>query len=307
MLIGSIKTGTSSLWGLLVDKTNGSVVSGGLTHKGDISRKEKDFFGDPSMWRMGRAWYERVWPRCPLRPTVAIDATPAYHVWHDAPKNMRTFFGPLLPALRLVWVLRDPVSKFWSYFWELKSYGGDWDRVSFSQFATPKLARARTCLQRDPSSPLWPPSMPPPFDNCAPHLDHGLYYPQLQRWLQFFAPSQLLLVSFSGYTAQPAAVLRDVLIHGRLSLDVATRASAAAAARPTKKTKYNSRARGRGHMPRRLWNEVHALYQPFVDRLYRLIRDTKIAVSPCGALGTRFLDPPNTTLAASPARAGPDD
>ena len=47
----------------------------------------------------------------------------------------------------------------------------------------PKLARTRECLRADPKSPLWPPSMPPPFASCAPHLDHGLYEPQLRRWL----------------------------------------------------------------------------------------------------------------------------
>jgi len=126
MIIGSIKTGTSSLWAHLVDHTEGTVVSGGTTPKGEISRKEKDFFGDPSQWRMGRAWYEKVWPACPARGrlTVGVDATPAYHVWYDAPKNMAAFFGPVAtPRLRLVWLLRDPVAKYWSYFWELKSYG----------------------------------------------------------------------------------------------------------------------------------------------------------------------------------------
>ena len=127
---------------------------------------------------------------------------------------MRTFFGPsALRLLRLVWMVREPVGKFWSYFWDLKSYGGEWDRVSFTDFVTPKLARARACQQQDAASPLWPPSMPPPFRDCAPHLDHGLYAPQLQRWLQVFEPAQLLLVSFAGYARRPAAVARDVLLH----------------------------------------------------------------------------------------------
>ena len=56
--------------------------------------------------------------------------------------------------LRLVWMVREPVGKFWSYFWDLKSYGGEWDRVSFTDFVTPKLARARACQQRDAASPL---------------------------------------------------------------------------------------------------------------------------------------------------------
>ena len=69
----------------------------------------------------------------------------------------------------------------------------------------------------DPHHPLWPPSLPPPFASCAPHLDHGLYEPQLRRWLTFFRPSQFLLVSFAGYTRRPAAVVRDVLVHARIA------------------------------------------------------------------------------------------
>ena len=116
----------------MVDLSKGSVEPGAHTDKGDVSRKEKDFFGDPAMFRRGRRFYERIWPKCPAagRRVVGIDATPAYHVWHDAPVNMRTFFGPsALRLLRLAWMVREPVGKFWSYFWDLKSYGGEWDRV----------------------------------------------------------------------------------------------------------------------------------------------------------------------------------
>jgi hypothetical protein len=131
-IIGSLKTGTTSLWSQLVDHSGGAVLPGALTDKGDVSRKEKDFFGDPSMWRRGPRWYDKIWPTCPGggAPRVAVDATPAYHVWHDAPQNMLTYFGPqLVPRLKLVWMMRDPISKFWSYFWELKSYGGEWSTV----------------------------------------------------------------------------------------------------------------------------------------------------------------------------------
>ena len=289
-IIGSLKTGTTSLWSQLVDSTDGHVVSGALTDKGDVSRKEKDFFGDPSMWRRGRRWYEKVWPRCPTAqtPRVAIDATPAYHVWHDAPKNMVTFFGAA-PArhLRLVWMLRDPVAKFWSYFWELKAYGGEWDRVTFDAFVQPKLARTRECLALDAASPLWPPSMPPPFSNCAPHLDHGLYEPQMRRWLAYFEPSQFLLVSFAGYARRPAAVLRDVMLHTGLPAS----AAAKAATRVRSKTKNrNSKASGHGSLAPQHRKALEVLYYPFVDRFYALIQQHSMAVTPCEHQGTRFLD-----------------
>ena len=205
-VIGSMKAGSTTIWAHAVEHAKPYITAGSPTDKGAISRKEKDFFGDPSMYRRGRRWYEKIWPTCPRqRPGLAsdtligIDATPAYHVFHGAPQNMAQFYGPVrLPQLRLVWVLREPVSKFWSYYWEIEIYG---NLPGFEDFTRPKLARAQECLRRDPASPLWPPSLPPPYTNCAPHLDHGLYEPHLRRWLQFFEASQLLLVSFRHFTS----------------------------------------------------------------------------------------------------------
>ena len=289
-IIGSVKAGTTSLWSHLVDATGGAILPGELTDKGDISRKEKDFFGDPSMWRRGRHFYDRIWPRCPLRnsaPSIAIDATPAYHVWHDAPKNMVTYFG-VAPSrhLRFVWMMRDPVDKFWSYFWELKSYNGRMSSMDFGAFLEPKLARVRECQSLDPSTPLWPPSLPPPFANCAPHLDHGLYEPQMRRWLTYFEPSQFLLVSFAGYARRPAVVLRDVLRHAGMPSAI----TAEAVARVRGKGKKNSKACGRGHLLPRHRDALVELYRPFTERLYSLIHVHEIAVTPCDHQGSRFLD-----------------
>lgn len=255
------------------------------------------------MWRRGRGWYEKIWPTCPKADAqlkVAVDATPAYHVWHSAPQNMRIFFGDQTVRLRVVWMLRDPVAKFWSYFWELKAYRGEWDRVHFATWTQPKLERTRQCLAKDPNHPLWPPSLPPPFSGCAPHLDHGMYEPQLRRWLEFFKPAQILLVSFAGYTRRPAAVVRDVLSHAGLPLGVA--AAAAASTRTSANKLRNSRVLGHGKMPPRARADLHALYDPMVERLYRLIEEKAIAVSPCEHKGTRFLDDPdakNVTAASS--------
>jgi len=289
-IIGSVKAGTTSLWSHLVDATGGAILPGELTDKGDISRKEKDFFGDPNMWRRGQHFYDRIWPRCPLRtlpPSITIDATPAYHVWHDAPKNVVTYFG-VAPSrhLRFVWMMRDPVDKFWSYFWELKSHKGMMSLMDFDAFLEPKLARVRECQSLDPSTPLWPPSLPPPFANCAPHLDHGLYEPQMRRWLTYFEPSQFLLVSFAGYARRPAVVLRDVLRHAGMPSAI----TAEAVARVRGKGKQNSKACGRGKMLPRHRDALVELYRPFTERLYSLVHVHEIAVTPCDHQGSRFLD-----------------
>ena len=99
-VIGSLKTGTTSLWSHLVDHTESVVLSGGTTHKGAVSRKEKDFFGDPDQWKLGRRWYERIYPPCPVKSSsraaaVAIDATPARMV-RDLKLLIRRFTTGLL-------------------------------------------------------------------------------------------------------------------------------------------------------------------------------------------------------------------
>eukprot|EP00326_Haptolina_ericina_P039300 CAMPEP_0181249154 /NCGR_PEP_ID=MMETSP1096-20121128/45596_1 /TAXON_ID=156174 ORGANISM="Chrysochromulina ericina, Strain CCMP281" /NCGR_SAMPLE_ID=MMETSP1096 /ASSEMBLY_ACC=CAM_ASM_000453 /LENGTH=100 /DNA_ID=CAMNT_0023346459 /DNA_START=6 /DNA_END=309 /DNA_ORIENTATION=- len=50
-------------------------------------------------------------------------------------------------------------------------------------------------------------------------------------------------------------------------------------------------------MSQKIWQQLFSLYMPFVDRLYTLLAEKAIAVSPCSEQGTRFLDPPNATLA----------
>ena len=44
-------------------------------------------------------------------------------------------------------------------------------------------------------------------------------------------------------------------------------------------------------MSAKLWTQLHAFYAPFVERLYGVLHERQIAVSPCREMGTRFLDP----------------
>lgn len=50
------------------------------------------------------------------------------------------------------------------------SGGNEFARVPFAQFVAPKLAKAQACLMRDPRSPLWPPSLPPPFSGWVDQI-----------------------------------------------------------------------------------------------------------------------------------------
>lgn len=48
-------------------------------------------------------------------------------------------------------------------------------------------------------------------------------------------------------------------------------------------------------MPHKLWGQLREFYAPFVDRLYHLLNEKQIAISPCQEMGSRFLDPPDNS------------
>ena len=52
----------------------------------------------------------------------------------------------------------------------------------------------------------------------------------------------------------------------------------------------NPKVLNHGRMPLRIRGELHALYDPFVERLYTLVERHAIRVTPCEHMGTRFLD-----------------
>ena len=89
---------------------------------------------------------------------------------------------------------------------------------------------------------------------------------------------------------RPAAVVRDALLHAGLPAPLAAAAAGGVAAREARAKGRNSKAGGRGAMPRSLWAQLHALYQPFVERLYAAVEAKAMRVSPCEEQGTRFLD-----------------
>eukprot|EP00327_Prymnesium_parvum_P007657 CAMPEP_0182809296 /NCGR_PEP_ID=MMETSP0006_2-20121128/7107_1 /TAXON_ID=97485 /ORGANISM="Prymnesium parvum, Strain Texoma1" /LENGTH=250 /DNA_ID=CAMNT_0024935069 /DNA_START=234 /DNA_END=987 /DNA_ORIENTATION=- len=136
-------------------------------------------------------------------------------------------------------------------------------------------------------------------------LDHGLYHPQLVRWLQFFHPSQLLIISFAGFISQPSEVFHDVLIHAglpRTEAKGAVERLQQAPATAHRKKMENSRAKGHGRMAAKSRAQLHEFYAPFIERLYGLLNDKHISVSPCREMGTRFLDPPENYSASVPWR-----
>ena len=295
MIIGSMKSGSTELWSHLFTHCKNTICFGKESNKGRVSLKEKDFFGDPNMFARGFNWYERLWPECTdTDKRISLDATPAYHVFYNAPNNIASFYNSFIKNIRLVWMMREPATKMWSYYGEISIY--EKNPPSFKNFILPKLERANNCIKLNKSSPLWPPSLPPPFKDCAPHLDHGLYHSHFQRWIQYFKSEQFLVVSFKHFIDDngPAEVVRDVLSHAKVSSNILKNVY-----ENVKKRKKplapswisdsrNSRSKHRP--PSNIIAKLAKFYAPFNNKLYDFLKYYNIKLSPAWANGTRFLD-----------------
>ncbi len=199
LVIGAMKGGTTSLFRYLSD--NPLVIP--------AVRKEVRYFD--VNYERGELWYRSMFPtrralsRGDGRRRLTGEASPGYLAHPDAPARC----AALLPDVRLLVLLRDPVERAFSH-WKHKSSAGV-ERLT--------VAEALAAERGD---------RPP--DNTAgavglPYVSRGLYADQLGRWLEHFPREQLLVqtseslflrpqptygrvLDFLGLTAQPVEFAR---------------------------------------------------------------------------------------------------
>jgi hypothetical protein len=134
------------------------------------------------------------------RPVLCGEAT-TYYLLHPAvPARIRA----MLPGLRLVVILRDPVVRALSHYHLVRRAGRE--TMSFEEALDAeeeRLAGEEERLLADPS-----------YDSHAlryqAYVARGLYLPQLQRWEKEFPAERFLVVRSEDFFADPAGVTDDV-------------------------------------------------------------------------------------------------
>jgi hypothetical protein len=122
VIVGAMKSGTSSLWRYLADHPR---VASGPT-------KELHFFD--SHYGRGLDWYRRQFSPAPGKLTG--EATPAYLRTPAAIDRL----GRDLPDTKLIAILRHPVERAYSHFNMIRSWGTErreWDEVVRAEIADP--------------------------------------------------------------------------------------------------------------------------------------------------------------------------
>lgn len=204
-MVGSQKAGTTSFYddasGVLTDidfggyfEDTGSVTDDGYTLPFS-SVKEKHFFDQDYRYETdGFDAYLDLFSLCNASSSrvVGSDFTPAYLKRSDAALRIKESYGDDHNDIHLFMILREPVARLQSEYYEFKS--GETD--TFQDYVKSQISAANNCS--DQGYPAWPPCGE---DWLVWHdaITNGLYGLQILYWLDHFEPNQFHIIPFEEY------------------------------------------------------------------------------------------------------------
>jgi hypothetical protein len=204
LIAGTKKGGTTSLANWLVQHP------GVLRMFPRVQRHKSAHYFDSNFGK-GQAWYRshfptrqtqsRVAQRVGYRPVVG-EASP-YYMFHPAvPDRVRS----MLPDCRVIMLLRDPVARAYSQYWDRVSTGFE----HLSTFEAAIDAEPERLGDVDEARFFEPSYEHYSYEHHS-YLARGRYAQQLTRWLRVFGPEQLLVLEFERMRSDPEALLAEVL------------------------------------------------------------------------------------------------
>ena len=139
--------------------------------------KEKELHFFDQSYDNGIEYYESLFKDAKGKAIVG-EATPDYLYRKEIPKLIYQH----LPKVKLIVILRNPVDRLYSRYWNAKAkYPANKD-LSFEE----KIAQ----------KPLF--------------IEEGLYYEHISRYLTYFSEEQFLILFFEDLKAEPYAFLRKI-------------------------------------------------------------------------------------------------
>jgi hypothetical protein len=194
LVIGVQRGGTTSFYDALVRHPDVRSSSVKEVHYFDLATDR------------GSGWYRAHFPveglRGRPRRWLTGEATPYYLFHPEVPRRVRS----LLPDVRLIALLRDPVERAWSHYRREVRLGRE--TLTFEQAIEREEERLAEEVHAFPDLDL---------RYAAPHHhDHayqarGRYAEQLERWLGEFPRERLLVLRSEDFYADPGAALAQAI------------------------------------------------------------------------------------------------
>lgn len=163
-------------------------------------RKEAHFFDYELFdWSSNHHEREQIYHDLFASPKIGIkgESTPVYLYWKPCPERIWRYN----PAMRLIVILRNPITRAYSHWNMERSRGRE---------VLPFLE----ALQHEPSRKC---AADPLQDRIHSYVDRGLYSEQLQRLWQWFAPTSTMVLRQEELINDPAGCLERVHEHLGLS------------------------------------------------------------------------------------------
>ena len=254
IVIGAAKSGTTSLYGSLIDHP---FVRPCVTQDAHFLNTKEIRFFDYNFYR-GQDWYRSHFPLEQTRhhfesehgrPFLTGEASPSYISNPRVPERMRK----LLPEVKLIAVLRNPVDRAYSQFQMSRRQGLE-EFASFEEAAAAEEERLRPELARlaaDPRYNSWN------FGTWS-YLARSRYAEQVERWLNVFPREQLLFLK-----------AEDLFAHPERTLEIAYDFLGLPAHRSAESVRLNTAEYE--VMPQELRARFGEYFRPHNERLYELI------------------------------------
>lgn len=195
LIIGGQRCGTTSLYYYL------------RAHPQVLAALVKEVHFLSLHWTRGEGWYRAQFPlragktgRRPAAP-LTFEATPYYLAHPLAPSRA----AALLPEVKLLVLLRDPVSRAWSHYRHMVRLG--LEPLSFEEAIAQEPARLAGEVERIRSDPHYDAVRYRRYS----YLARGAYAEQLQQWLGHFPPDRFLVLRSEALFEDPATCYRRVL------------------------------------------------------------------------------------------------
>ncbi|MEO3822410.1 sulfotransferase domain-containing protein [Actinomadura sp. B10D3] len=202
MVIGTKRGGTTSLWNYLIQHPL-------VMPMFPASRGLKSPWYFYVNYAKGDVWYrshfateselDRIEQKWGTRPLTG-EACPYYLYDPRAVERIHA----RMPGLKAVVVLRDPVKRAYSHYWEAVGKGAE--DLTFEEALAAEPERLRGEVERMLAEPHYY-SEPHDFNS---YRDRGIYQPQLERWCEYYPRENLLIMSAEELYADEQAALDRV-------------------------------------------------------------------------------------------------
>ncbi|HEC92398.1 MAG TPA: hypothetical protein ENI51_05310 [Candidatus Atribacteria bacterium] len=153
-----------------------------------MASKEIHFFNREENYKKGIEWYEKFFDGWNGEKAIG-EKTPEYMYNENVPERI----CKILPDVKLIFVLRNPVDRAYSHYWHNVRMGQEF--LSFEE-----------ALQREEES-----IKNPEYKNIYSYKDKGKYILQIKRFARYFSKSQMLFVLAEDLKENREETLKKIL------------------------------------------------------------------------------------------------